>query len=698
MLATNWPVCVKYALLFLYLMVLGVLLVLLTEADGDLPPAFLLSRSEVTPGATESILSFFGENLPPELDAILVENLLNEESLLWQPMVGAPSRALDVQGSLLLASSRADKLVSVAINENAEPVLLGSLFLPGNINTIEIAGNVALVGQYIHQGVSLIDIDDPQAMKLIKHLPLPGYITSFAAGPEGVYFTDIHAGVGRIDLAGEESSAEIVAPMESPWRLSRKEDRLAIATLKGKVNLFEIVSKGTLAEVGVLEHPHDVRGVALGSSFLAVALADGTLLVYNLSSWPKLREPATLDLHGTPMFLEPVPDREQLAVSLVNSGLVLIDVAQPERPLLVGQNRTPKTFHGLKFQSRRVYGTSRNGLEVFSQEAMETGPHLDWSKAIIEDGYSELWPWNGHVYGYRNGELVDFTPSAVKVTQSPLERYLTVTDSGGVSIFEQRDHEQLHRVGSRIPLPGARRAIFSERYLYATDNESLRVFSANLPEEPVELSRLSLPGQLQTLTVLRPGFLLVGSHKMGIQTVDVRNPQRPVVVAELVSPPHLQSAHIVQDLLVDGYYAYVAYGVGGIHVFDMEDPVRPRLMQIINTPGIARQLAVYEDLLLVADGASGVFVIDLKDRNSPVACGSWLMPAHVEGLAVAGDSLVVSGRAAGTMKMPLPRRLPQLEVFSKGEARVTLAGLGRGRYRALLYNRTGADQVTVNLD
>jgi hypothetical protein len=67
----------------------------------------------------------------------------------------------------------------------------------------------------------------------------------------------------------------------------------------------------------------------------------------------------------------------------------------------------------------------------------------------------------------------------------------------------------------------------------------------------------------------------------------------------------------------------VALGEEGASVIDLSDPVNPRLIGHIDTPGEARRAALDGTVLVVADGVCGVRVFDATDPTSMQETAVW---------------------------------------------------------------------------
>jgi len=115
---------------------------------------------------------------------------------------------------------------------------------------------------------------------------------------------------------------------------------------------------------------------------------------------------------------------------------------------------------------------------------------------------------------------------------------------------------------------------------------------------------------------------------------------------------------------------------------------------MIDTPGFAADLALYDDLLLVADKLEGVFMIDVRDRKHALPVGSWPLPLRAEQIAVSEDGMITSNYPGGTMKLPLPQRLQNLGVVSQNQLKADVAQSETGQ-NVYIYTEGGAENVRV---
>ena len=70
------------------------------------------------------------------------------------------------------------------------------------------------------------------------------------------------------------------------------------------------------------------------------------------------------------------------------------------------------------------------------------------------------------------------------------------------------------------------------------------------------------------------------------------------------------------DIVVDGDFAYVANGGGGLCVIDVSIPSSPEVIEKRNTPGTSYNLVVEGNYVYLADGSNGLVVLNVTDPTS----------------------------------------------------------------------------------
>ena len=147
---------------------------------------------------------------------------------------------------------------------------------------------------------------------------------------------------------------------------------------------------------------------------------------------------------------------------------------------------------------------------------------------------------------------------------------------------------------------------------------------------------------------VQAGFAFVGhmgESRVGTSVVDVSDPSRPRVVAELETPPgtHSHKVQVVGDVLLVNYERNpnepnATSWKGGLKVFDISTPARPRetaFMQMAGK-GVHRMTyweAPYAYMSGSDDGLIDQFlvIVDLSDPSKPREVGRWWVPGQNTG-------------------------------------------------------------------
>jgi hypothetical protein len=693
-LSTRLRVSLKHALLLGYLLLLLLVVVLLVREESGNQPAFSLSNSERGKGSATKTLTLHGENFHPGINGVVAKVLVNEEALLWHQFTDVSFRKLDVRDNLGLISYNKHKIVSVSLPEGGKPSLLDSMDMPGRVGQVEIVDHRALVGLARGAGVSLVDMSDPEELKLAAHYPLSGHVNSMVEEGNAIYYTGINAGVLRLDLAAKHPVPETLATMDSPWRMTVQSGRIAVGTLKGRVHLFDIDKTGALVEGSVLDFQNQVRGVAFTDETLTIVFSDNSLSVFNLSAWPNLIQSGRLLLPAQPMDIYRVPGQERVVVALISAGLGLVDVSQEKSPNLSGWFKTPKTYKDFIVSSETILATSSEGLDSISLEEIEKG---DMSKlapeVMISNSPYLLQAWNTHVYGYNEQGLTEIVARPL-VKGPSFDRYLPIVDAQGVRLYEQTEIGLLLSVGSVAVKEGALDARFYDGHLYVLYSDGLRVFSAEGSDELVAVGDLTIPGRVRSFELLGSGILMLATYEQGLLTVDIRDPKEPKQLSWLTLPRNLEYS-VTRDILIHGQRAYISQGNGGLRIFDISSPQRPELVQVLDTPGHSDVMALHDDFLYVADGLEGLFVFDVSDRERVLPVGSLEVPVRITQIAVGVDGLIVSGHRGGTLKLPLLQRLQNVQYVSDSELAVDVGSVEPGQY-IYLYDEVHSARVALD--
>ena len=129
----------------------------------------------------------------------------------------------------------------------------------------------------------------------------------------------------------------------------------------------------------------------------------------------------------------------------------------------------------------------------------------------------------------------------------------------------------------------------------------------------------------------------------GLHIYDVSDAQRPRLLSSLRTPGS------AKGVVVRGGYAFVADDDHGLQVVDIREPTRPRIVAHLATPGLAYTPKLAGDLLYLASHRGGFQIIDVHEPAAPRLIADVPTPGMAWSLAVAGNTLYVADDAAGLL-------------------------------------------------
>lgn len=185
--------------------------------------------------------------------------------------------------------------------------------------------------------------------------------------------------------------------------------------------------------------------------------------------------------------------------------------------------------------------------------------------------------------------------------------------------------------------------------LYAAEAESssggmVSVYDVTAPASPVSVARPAFySGQGIDFSELVPygtDYLIALSAARDVSILDIRN-TNAIGLTRTFAIDNFDSLNGA----VQGTTLYVAGGSKGIAIIDISNPATPVLQSIVQTPGLARAVAISgTNEIVVADaGGPGLTFIDTSNKQQPVILGSQPLPGNPTDVKAIGKTLYVAG-------------------------------------------------------
>ncbi|MDM8521764.1 hypothetical protein QUF80_00170, partial [Desulfococcaceae bacterium HSG8] len=312
-----------------------------------------------------------------------------------------------------------------------------------------------------------------------------------------------------------------------------------------------------------------------------------------------------------------------LEMSLTGTGFdentgVSIYLDTDNRTRIIGSVDTPGSARGVIVSDGKAYvADGEDGLQIINIGNPENPVITGWVRTLgsaygvtVSDGKAYVADWDGGLQVIDIGDpenpviigRVETPEDAVDVTVSDGKAY--VADGyGGLQVIDIANPENPVIISS-IETPGfASGVTVSDGKAYVADRESgLQVVNFSNSENPVIIGSVGTPGYAYDVSV-SDEKAYVADGESGLQVIDIANSENPVIIGSVETPGSAQGVSVS-----DGK-AYVADGYGGLQVIDIGNPENPVIIDSVETPGWTSDVSISEGKAYVAE--SGLQVIDI---------------------------------------------------------------------------------------
>lgn len=534
------------------------------------------------------------------------------------------------------------------------PRLLGRFDGRGEAQSVSATPAHAFVsfsGGYIQ----VLDIRDRAYPRQIgRQIPVSGINRSLSLRNSHLYFTEDYEGVGIVDVS-QPDQAILVGRYLPPG------DRTPIhqVTVQGN-RLFVAVPSGLLV-VNVFTPAAPVamgRHVASGIQRM-VAISESRVLIFrdavvqllDVSDPSSIRELWSYT-SSIGRVSDALVDGSVIHLTSVQGGVEVLDLFPSGLPRSVGRmdnlaDSSARSFGPIwKRQGGRLYANGRSGGVHAIQMRRRIAQELEWSQP--EAGRLNLnvaYPLQAHS---SSGLPVEF-----RVMSGP-------------AVVE----------GSALRLTNAGPAVVVARQVGTDDIvpvEVRRIFNPTLLQ-PSLVGTFGFPSWPRDLRVW-DGVAFVALGGQGVQLVDVRNPEAPVLLSHITNgAPGFYAVSLARS----GSRLYV--GGPGFHVYDVANLEAPRLLD--THPAVNElQIIAASGNALVAAGGAGVQVFDLAAVGDPgsvvpiVPNGSYSRSVDCRGSVAA---VVESSRDVSLWNVAVPSKPTRLGGIRLESTRGVIAARFRG--------------------
>ena len=213
-----------------------------------------------------------------------------------------------------------------------------------------------------------------------------------------------------------------------------------------------------------------------------------------------------------------------------------------------------------------------------------------------------------------------------------------VTNFDGLEVISIADPYQPVVVG-QVAFENGQGLAATGGYCYVcTADDGLLVVDVSVPSDPQVIGGVDTPGRAVRVSVA--GNLACVADTDSMAVIDISDPTTPIVVGygRVDEGPY----GVVKDVVINGSYAYVAYGGKGLQIFDVSNPAA-----LVNVGGVvagpAFDALALEGTTVVLGGFGGDFAVaDIASPAAPMITGT-IDNGGAYGVAISNGRAFLSG-------------------------------------------------------
>lgn len=486
-------------------------------------------------------------------------------------------------------------------------------------------------------------------------------------------------------LLGLASYFFLSRPIEYAQDILVVGDRAYLATGLDGLRILDISNPENPEEIGFFDAPGDVKSVILQGERAYLACGRAGLLILDVSNPANIRQ---LGRYNTKGFAQDVIVIEKRAyVSDGRSGITVLTINNPENIQVINGASLDVRSSKMSFEGNTLFFVqNRTGIQaadISNPRESKLFPAVNINSPIhdltVQGGFVFLATDRGLV-------VMDFSnpETPQDVSEYPIPGGIAgvfiqgqigyVVDRSGLRLLDFSHAPVIHEIGKK-GTPGEANAIFvRDSIAYIADGfNGLMVHGTRVLVSPDESTLNYSSAQINTEGVTKTGsFLYLAASEQGVRILDVSDPTSPKLIKNIDTPGFSRQVTVMADrafvsdgpggLLVldisnltetsvpaepiaigeDSYASlfrneliYLADGKAGIKIIGFPQPLNPTIISQIPIPGIAQDLELLGNYIVVAAGQGGVWIADASNVNFPNLLANFKFPqGEAKGVAV----------------------------------------------------------------
>ncbi|MEE9553517.1 MAG: hypothetical protein V3W18_04395 [candidate division Zixibacteria bacterium] len=335
----------------------------------------------------------------------------------------------------------------------------------------------------------------------------------------------------------------------------------------------------------------------------------------------------------------------------LNNGLIVLDVSNPNTPILAGQ---------LPIENYYSWEYFAADLSVSGDYVYLSGPyHALWivdvsdpsqpalvSEFDLPGNSNKIYAHDDHVYlayevSYNEGELfiIDVSDPTNPVVEGSLYGFHSIYDifvsgdlayiadsNNGLMIIDISDHSN-PQISATLDIGiGICRLYVTGNYVYTIGcpSDRLSIIDVSDPAAPELISNLYHSLHSTGISVVG-SYAYISARYGKLATINITDPHNPFITGISEEDPAVTV--LDKHLFVSENYAYISDAYGGLQILDISDPYQPEFASKYSPSRKVQQVTLYGNYAVVADALRGINIVDISNPSDPTPV-SFIEPEH----------------------------------------------------------------------
>ncbi|MCB9077041.1 MAG: hypothetical protein H6631_05590 [Anaerolineaceae bacterium] len=475
--------------------------------------------------------------------------------------------------------------------------------------------------------------------------------------------------------ASASSQPELISALGGALTSVFVQDQFALAGIGLQLVSLDLTDPAQPKPLGSLLLPQSSLAIYADGDITFAAHAGGVSII-------DIADPATpavigrYDLPGTAIDVTGAAGANEIYVAYqsgyddtgrnLGSGLAVVDVADPARPLELSRFPLPDIVNGVTVASQ---GSQRYAYlaEQGACRAGATERFICAGRLRILDVSDASRPVEAAVFDTeRIARQVAVSADRAYVAQNQCDDEAGCR--GGVTLLDISDPTRPRVLGFHNRPSDS--VVVAGSHLYLGDSFNLLVVDVSDPAAPQEVGYFEIIGRVEA--VVGPYLYLADRWYGALRVVDISQPVAPTEIGAYDAPGPTSP----RSVKVAGDYAYATDDIRrGLAVIDVSNPATPQEVGFVAAEAPGQIWAMRPPYLYLGEDWSGLRLIDLSMPTAPVIVGDYRPPDGQRVLAMAdGYAYVTTAQGWEIVDLSTPGATPVVGTYETTFPSSWLAG------------------------